>query len=62
MHKEVAAIEALNKKGLKMQDTPAKTEGEISKKFGNLYDKTGGNPTNKQVEKWPKTRDKRGNS
>lgn len=45
-----------------MQDTPAKTEGEISKKFGNLYDKTGGNPTNKQVEKWPKTRDKRGNS
>jgi len=57
---KMAAIEALDVKGLKMQDTPTKQEGELSAKFGEMHDKNGGNLTNKQIEKWSKTRNKAG--
>ena len=45
---KVAAIEALEVKGLKMQDTPTKQEGELSAKFGEMYDENNGNPSDKK--------------
>ncbi len=59
---KMAAIDALEVKGLKMQDTPTKKEGEISAKFGEMYDKNGGNLSNQQIERWSKTKNKHGNS
>lgn len=60
---KMAAIEALDVKGLKMQDTPApEGAGEISAKFGKMYDANGGNLSNKQIEKWSKTKNRNGDS
>lgn len=56
-----AAIEALEKKGLKMQDMPT-ADGAISAEFGRLYDKYNGNIPEQQLRKWGRFKNSKGES
>jgi RHS repeat-associated protein len=48
-----AAAAALNIKGLKLKDAPG---GELSQKYGQLLEDTGGSPSNQAIENWSKTK------
>ena len=56
-----ASIEALEKKGLKIQDMPT-AGGAISAEFGRLYDKYNGNIPERQLRKWGRFKNSKGES